>query len=122
MKKLSQVINERLATSNSSEYVTISYRPNHKVAAMIDVMCDIYGQNKANLFHDKISELLAEYLLTSKESIPLIKQIAETYSEDELSRSCMADLIARDILSVSWSADGKFKKDLSDRLNTDKKS
>lgn len=122
MKKLSQVINERLANGNSSEYVTISYRPNHKIAAMIDVMCDIYGQNKANLFYDKISELLAEYLLTSKESIPLIKKIAGSYSEDELSRSCMADLIERDILSISWSADDKFKKDLTDMLKIDKKS
>ncbi|MBK0002526.1 hypothetical protein [Erwinia sp. S38] len=116
MKKLSQVINERLANSNSSEYVTISYRPSHKIAAMIDVMCDIYGQNKANLFYDKIGELLSEYLLTSKESIPLIKKTAEEYSEDELSRSCIGALMERGTLSIDWPQDEKIRQQIVDAL------
>ncbi len=113
MKKLADVINERRVNSNSDDYVTISYRPSHKIAAMIEIMCEIYGKNKANLFYDEIRELLAEYLLTTKEHVQIVKKIAQDYEESDLARSSLGVLIEKGILSISVAVDEVY----SNRLN-----
>lgn len=119
MKKLTDVINQRLAESSTDHYATISYRPSNKINAMIDVMCKIYGTNKTNFFHSKISELLTEILLSSKETIPLIEKTIEAHKNVDLSSSAIGILLEKNIIDFNLEEGNPYLKDLKLMVKND---
>ena len=119
MKKLTDVINQRLVESSTDHFSTISYRPSNKINSMIDVMCKIYGTNKASLFHATISELLADILLSSKETIPLIKKAIEAHNNIDLSGSAIGILLEKEIIEFDLMEGNPYLKDLKLMVRND---
>ena len=116
MKKLTDIINDRLAESNNTHHATISYRPSNKDYAMIEVMCEIYKTNKSSLFHSKISETLAELLLSSKETIPLIEKCIESHKNIDLSNSAIGILLERKTITFDSTKDNPYLKKIDLRI------
>ncbi|ORM69968.1 hypothetical protein [Pantoea rwandensis] len=119
MKKLTDVINQRLVESSTDHYSIISYRPSNKINSMIDVMCKIYGTNKTSLFHAKISELLANILLSSKETIPLIKKAIEAHNNVDLSGSAIGILLEKEIIEFDLLEGNPYLKELKLMVRND---
>jgi len=114
--KISEVIAERLANINGSNYINVSYRPSHKIASMIEIMCEIYGENKANLFHAKVSQMLADFILSSKENIKIINTVMKSIESEDISRSSLGILLEREIIKVDYKSNNPYIKDLKDIL------
>lgn len=119
MKKLTDIINDRLAESNNTHHATISYRPSNKANAMIEVMCKIYKTNKSSLFHSKISEVLAELLLSTKETIPLIEKCIESHNNIDLSNSAIGILLERQIITFDLTKNNPYLKKLNLSVKND---
>ena len=113
-KDISTIISERLADLNSNRFATISYRPDHKLAAMIEIMCKIYGVNKANLFHRRISEILADVLLSSKNNIDIIHDIMEKEgpNNDAIADSALGILLEKKIITIDHVSDNPYIKNI----------
>ncbi len=72
MTNLKTLLNQSASDSeikNNANYVTFSYRPSEKVAAMIEVMNLVIDKPINSLFTNQISENLVTWLLSDSDNI-----------------------------------------------------
>lgn len=62
--------------TSSNEYVIVNVRPGPKLAAMIDLLCEINGKTPSALLSKLLSDELAEYAAMSKANAEAIKTAA----------------------------------------------
>lgn len=93
--KIAVALNESISESESSQFETITLRPNEDVSAMIGALNELLRQPVSTLFVDEMSERLCELLLESKGNQSLILGLLE---EPPQSGSALALLMRREAI------------------------
>lgn len=84
MKNLIQKVQEAINAENEELYSVISVRTPAEIGAMVETISVISDTPVMNLFSQKLSEYLADYLLEDDRNIDLIeKVIKENYENQE---------------------------------------
>ena len=73
--KIKLSLNDNLSESDSSDFVTITLRPNEDVAAMLSALNELLYFTVSTLFADEISEKLCELLIESKDNQSIIQEL-----------------------------------------------